>query len=66
MAPKVDAVIKNTLAMLAPVYCKKIVESDSPIKTANTQNIVCALDADIFLIPKLIYITTPSGANMSK
>ena len=63
MDPKVIEVIKNTLAILAPVYCKKIVDRDNPIKKENTQNKVCALDADIPLMPKLMYITTPRGAN---
>ena len=63
MAPKVLAVIKNTLAILAPVYVKKIVDSESPIKKAKIQNKVWAREADIPLIPKLIYITIPRGAN---
>ena len=40
----------------------KIVERDNPIRNAKTQNIVCAREADMFLIPNDIYITIPRGA----
>ena len=37
------------------IYLKiKIEDSDKPIKAAKTQKVVCALEADIFAIPKLI------------
>ena len=56
MAPKVPAVIKKTLVMLAPVYIKKIEERDAPIRAAKTQKVVCAFAADIFEIPKLMIL----------
>ena len=54
MAPKVPAVMKNTLVIDVPVYAIKIEDRDKPINDAKIQKTVCALDALIFAIPKLI------------
>ena len=40
IAPKVPAVIKNTLAILAPVYMTNIDANDAPISAAKIQNTV--------------------------
>ena len=46
--------MKNTLVTLNPVYTNKIEDSDNPIKAAKTQKVVCAFEALILFIPKLI------------
>ena len=43
MAPNKAAVMKNTRAMLVPVYAMKIEDIDRPITPANAQNKACAV-----------------------
>ena len=54
IAPKVPAVMKKTLVIEVPVYAKNIDDRDNPISAAKIQKTVCALEALIFAIPKLI------------
>lgn len=66
IAANTEAVIKKTLAKLAPVYIKKICERERPIITENAQNINCAELTLILAMFMLNNITKIRGANMTK
>ena len=65
MPAKVPAVIKNTRAMLVPVYNRKMCARDRPMMAEKPQNTACAVDAFMRLMPKDRASTKAKGENMA-